>query len=392
MFPQNRRSATRDPVRPDLTARIEWPGAGRVLPSVHDPRCFPDRDRPLGRRARPRRRGRRPVRLRGGVDPHLLPALLPVPPAQPAQRPLLRHARTPPRRRVTGPAADAGRARRETDAVRRVRSAQRYLDQHLDETVTLERLGDAVGLSPYHLQRTFKRVTGVSPRAYAGARRMERMKSRLKQGDTVSRATYDAGYSSPSRVYDQSRARLGMTPGAYRNGGRGVAIRFTTVDTALGAAPGGGHRARRCASVTLGDDAGALEAALRREYPGRAGRAGRRRAPRLGRRGGRAPRGRRGRAGPARRRAARRSSGGCGRRCSGFRAARPGPTPRSRASSASRRRPARWPAPARPTGWRWSSPATASCGGTAGWADIAGASSGSGSCSRRRSRRPEIAG
>ena len=154
----------------------------------------------------------------------------------------------------------------ETDTVRRVRSAQRYLDQHLDETVTLERLGDAVGLSPYHLQRTFKRVTGVSPRVYAGARRMERMKSRLKQGDTVSRATYDAGYSSPSRAYDQSRARLGMTPGAYRNGGRGVAIRFTTVDTALGALLVAATERGVC-FVALDDDARALEGALRREFP-----------------------------------------------------------------------------------------------------------------------------
>ena len=49
----------------------------------------------------------------------------------------------------------------ETDSVRRVRKAQRYLDRHLDETVTLDRLGQAVGLSPYHLQRTFKRLVGV---------------------------------------------------------------------------------------------------------------------------------------------------------------------------------------------------------------------------------------
>ena len=60
----------------------------------------------------------------------------------------------------------------ETDAVQRVRQAQHYLDTHLDETVTLDRLGSAVGLSPYHLQRTFKRHTGMSPRAYASARRM----------------------------------------------------------------------------------------------------------------------------------------------------------------------------------------------------------------------------
>jgi len=154
----------------------------------------------------------------------------------------------------------------ETEAVRRVREAQRYLERHLDETVTLERLGRAVGMSPYHLQRTFKRLTGVTPRAYAGAHRMERMKARLKEGASVSRATYEAGFSSPSRVYNQSRARLGMTPGSYQRGGRGVRIRFTTVPTALGtvlvAATDGGL----CA-VSLGDDAPALEAALRHEYP-----------------------------------------------------------------------------------------------------------------------------
>jgi AraC family transcriptional regulator of adaptative response/methylated-DNA-[protein]-cysteine methyltransferase len=154
----------------------------------------------------------------------------------------------------------------ETDAVRRVRDAQRYLEQHLDETVTLERLGQAVGLSPYHLQRTFKRLTGMTPRAYAGARRMELMKSRLKEGDSVTRATYDAGYSSPSRAYDHSRTRLGMTPGAYQRGGRGVNIRFTTVDTALGAVLVAATERGLC-SVTLGEDAATLEAALRREYP-----------------------------------------------------------------------------------------------------------------------------
>lgn len=157
---------------------------------------------------------------------------------------------------------------RETESVaaRRVREAQRYLERHLDETVTLERLGRAVGLSPYHLQRTFKRMTGVTPRAYAGARRMERMKSRLKQGDSVSRATYEAGFSSPSRAYDHSRARLGMTPGAYQRGGQGMDIRFTTVPSALGAVLVAGTERGLCA-VTLGDDPAALEAALRREYP-----------------------------------------------------------------------------------------------------------------------------
>ena len=155
---------------------------------------------------------------------------------------------------------------REPDTMRRVREARRYLDEHLDETVTLDRLGRAVGLSPWHLQRTFKRITGVTPRAYAGARRMERMKSRLKVGDSVTRATYDAGYSSPSRVYDQSRARLGMTPGAYQRGGRGVRIQFTTLPTALGEVLVAATDRGLC-FVALGDDAGTLEAVLRREYP-----------------------------------------------------------------------------------------------------------------------------
>ena len=154
----------------------------------------------------------------------------------------------------------------EPDAVRRVRAARQYLDEHLDETVTLDRLGRAVGLSPWHLQRTFKRITGVTPRAYAGAQRMERMKARLKQGDSVTRATYEAGYSSPSRAYDGTRAHLGMTPGAYRRGGRGIRIRFTTVSTALGQVLVAATDRGVCA-VTLGDEAAALEAALRREYP-----------------------------------------------------------------------------------------------------------------------------
>jgi AraC family transcriptional regulator of adaptative response/methylated-DNA-[protein]-cysteine methyltransferase len=154
----------------------------------------------------------------------------------------------------------------EPDAVRRVREAQRYLDQHLDETVTLDRLGREVGLSPWHLQRTFKRLIGTTPRAYAGARRMERMKTRLKRGDSVTRATYEAGYSSPSRVYDGSRAHLGMTPGAYRQGGLGVRIRFTTIPTALGHVLVAATDRGLC-SVTLGDDGRVLEAALRREYP-----------------------------------------------------------------------------------------------------------------------------
>ena len=151
-------------------------------------------------------------------------------------------------------------------AVRQVQHARDYIDQHPDETVTLERLGQIAQMSPYHLQRTFKRVVGVSPKMYASALRLDRMKSRLRQGDSVSRATYDAGYGSGSRAYEHARAGLGMTPGNYRNGGRGLRIEYALVPTEVGHLLIAATDRGLC-SVMLGDDTTQLEGALRREYP-----------------------------------------------------------------------------------------------------------------------------
>jgi AraC family transcriptional regulator of adaptative response/methylated-DNA-[protein]-cysteine methyltransferase len=151
-------------------------------------------------------------------------------------------------------------------AVRRIQVARQYLDQHPGETVTLERLGQLVGMSPYHLQRTFKRVVGVSPKAYVGARRIERMKSTLRQGHTVSRATYDAGYGSGSRAYEHASAGLGMTPGTYRKGGRGLRIAYSLVPTSVGQLLAAATDRGLCA-VMLVDDATELENQLQGEYP-----------------------------------------------------------------------------------------------------------------------------
>jgi AraC family transcriptional regulator of adaptative response/methylated-DNA-[protein]-cysteine methyltransferase len=148
----------------------------------------------------------------------------------------------------------------------RIQRAREYLESHLDETVTLERLGRVVGMSPYHLQRTFKRLTGMTPRVYSGTRRLERLKSRLKEGKTVTRATFDAGFASASRAYAHSRARLGMTPATYRNGARGVRIGYTVVSTPFGALLVAATERGVC-SVALGDSAPELEAQLRREFP-----------------------------------------------------------------------------------------------------------------------------
>jgi AraC family transcriptional regulator of adaptative response/methylated-DNA-[protein]-cysteine methyltransferase len=149
---------------------------------------------------------------------------------------------------------------------RQIQQAREYLDQHWDETVTLDRLGQVAQMSPYHLQRSFKRAFGVTPKAYASARRLDRMKSRLKQGDTVSRATYEAGYGSGSRAYEHARSGLGMTPGTYRNGGRGVRVRFTILETDAGHLLAAATERGLCA-VMLGDGDKSLESALRNEYP-----------------------------------------------------------------------------------------------------------------------------
>jgi AraC family transcriptional regulator of adaptative response/methylated-DNA-[protein]-cysteine methyltransferase len=147
-----------------------------------------------------------------------------------------------------------------------VRRACAYLDEHLDEPVTLETLGREVGVSPFHLQRMFKRVTGVSPKEYVSARRVERLKACLQQGNGVADATYEAGYGSGSRVYEQADAQLGMTPATYKRGGTGVAIRYGTTESPLGRLLVAMSERGVCA-VTLGDSDAALEAALRREYP-----------------------------------------------------------------------------------------------------------------------------
>jgi AraC family transcriptional regulator, regulatory protein of adaptative response / methylated-DNA-[protein]-cysteine methyltransferase len=118
-------------------------------------------------------------------------------------------------------------------ADRWVEEARRILEQS-EEPVPLAELARRVGASLYHLQRIFKAATGLTPRQYGAAQRMERLKSRLQTGQDVTTALYEAGFSSPSRLYEDARQKLGMTPGAYRNGGKGMRIRYTTFDTPLG--------------------------------------------------------------------------------------------------------------------------------------------------------------
>jgi len=147
-----------------------------------------------------------------------------------------------------------------------VQRACTYIESHLDESVTLAALGREVGVSPSHLQRTFKKIVGVSPKEFASAHRIELLKLQLKKGNTVTDAVYEVGYGSGSRVYETADSHLGMTPATYRRGGPGMCIRFTVATSPLGRLLVGATERGVCA-VTLGDDDAALVAELRREYP-----------------------------------------------------------------------------------------------------------------------------
>ena len=153
-----------------------------------------------------------------------------------------------------------------SEAEERVERARRYLDEHAEEPITLQRLAAQVGLSPFHLQRAFTREVGLSPKAYQDARRMERFTASLKRGETVTNATYEAGFGSSSRLYARANADLGMTPSAFRSGGIGVTIRYTTVPTAVGRMLVAVTE-RGIATVSLGDTEAALVTALHNDYP-----------------------------------------------------------------------------------------------------------------------------
>jgi AraC family transcriptional regulator, regulatory protein of adaptative response / methylated-DNA-[protein]-cysteine methyltransferase len=102
------------------------------------------------------------------------------------------------------------------------------------EILSLDALAQATGYSPTHFQRVFKRAVGLSPAAYARALRAERAGEALSDGSSVTEAVYAAGYGAPSRFYEVSRERMGMEPSAWRDGGRGVTIRWAMVDTTIG--------------------------------------------------------------------------------------------------------------------------------------------------------------
>jgi AraC family transcriptional regulator of adaptative response/methylated-DNA-[protein]-cysteine methyltransferase len=142
----------------------------------------------------------------------------------------------------------------------------RILEENPGERVTLAAIAREVGLSPHHLQRTFKQAIGISPRQYADALRLGRLKKRLQGKDSVTMAMYEAGYGSSSRLYETSTARLGMTPGTYREGGRGARIRYAVAETTIGRLLIAATERGIC-SVRIGQSENVMAKELGREFP-----------------------------------------------------------------------------------------------------------------------------
>ena len=150
-----------------------------------------------------------------------------------------------------------------------VRRVCKYIQERLDNSdsaPTLAELGRAVGSSPSHLQRVFKAVTGVTPRQYASAWRLDRFKAMIKDGQDISTALYEAGYGSSSRLYEASDAQMGMSPGVYRKGGMGMNIYHTVVACPMGRLLVAATDKGVC-SVKIGDSGPALEENLLDEFP-----------------------------------------------------------------------------------------------------------------------------
>jgi AraC family transcriptional regulator of adaptative response/methylated-DNA-[protein]-cysteine methyltransferase len=142
----------------------------------------------------------------------------------------------------------------------------RYIEQHLDEPITLDRLGKAFRQSPFHLQRRFKAALGITPREYADSCRLRQLKRNLQAGDNVTRAMYDAGYGSSSRLYEKTASQLGMTPDKYRRGAIAATVRYACADSPLGRMLIAATDRGVCA-IQFANSDGELIEGLKREFP-----------------------------------------------------------------------------------------------------------------------------
>lgn len=151
-------------------------------------------------------------------------------------------------------------------AAERIRETCRYIELHLDEPLTIARLASLASMSRFHFARSFRSVTGVTPKEYINGERTRALKGGLRASEGVDAAIYDAGYGSASRVYESAARRLGMTPGQYRRGGEGVEISYVCVETLLGFMAVGATDRGIC-FLQFGASPQILGEQIAREYP-----------------------------------------------------------------------------------------------------------------------------
>lgn len=150
--------------------------------------------------------------------------------------------------------------------IRMAQEVCRLIDENGGEPITLSTLSSELGVSSFHLQRTFKSVMGITPKDYAETSRVNRFKQGVRKGDAITSAIYDAGFGSSSRLYESASAKLGMTPATYGKGGRGAVINYAIVETELGRLLVAATNKGVC-SVMLGDSDASLKADLLKEFP-----------------------------------------------------------------------------------------------------------------------------
>jgi AraC family transcriptional regulator of adaptative response/methylated-DNA-[protein]-cysteine methyltransferase len=147
-----------------------------------------------------------------------------------------------------------------------VRAMCRYIEQHIEDRLTLSLLAKEFRLSPFHLQRTFKAVLGVSPKAYIDACRLRQVKQNLQAGHDVTTALYAAGYGSSSRLYERTATQLGMTPDKYRRGAIAAVVRYTIANSPLGRMLIAATEKGIC-SIQFANNDAQLQQGLMREFP-----------------------------------------------------------------------------------------------------------------------------
>lgn len=147
-----------------------------------------------------------------------------------------------------------------------IEKACEYIRANAEKKITLKKLSEETGISVFHLQRTFKKAMGFTPREYQEACRLENLKIKLRKDHTVSSAVHDVGYSSTNWLYSENRSKLGMTPGTYREMGKGLEIRYKIIDSPLDRLLVARTRYGVC-YIGIWDNDEELENALRKEYP-----------------------------------------------------------------------------------------------------------------------------